>query len=109
MLSPLTFPAEAWHMISKSRFPEITSPSTGSPRVPVAAAGSGILRARIWPVGRGYTFGAGPPAVGGRLRPALGRVLPFLPPPVGQQIHQRKGVAELLGATAVGVPLTGWS
>src|SRR5215468_4190670 len=58
----------------------------------------------IWPVERGNVFGAGPPAVGGRLRPAVGRVLPLLLPPIGQQIDERKGVTELLGATAVGVP-----
>jgi len=63
-----------------------------------------VASSRIWPVERGNVFGAGPPAVGGRLRPAPGRVLPLLLPPVGQQIDQRKGVAELLGATAAGVP-----
>src|SRR5215472_3780430 len=63
-----------------------------------------VASSRIWPVERGNVFGAGPAGVGGRLRPALGRVLPLLLPPIGQQIDQRKGMAELLGATAAGVP-----
>src|SRR5215472_16645022 len=63
-----------------------------------------VASSRIWPVARGNVLGTGPPAVGGRLRPALGRVLPLLLPPEGQQIDQGKGVTELLGATAVGVP-----
>src|SRR6266702_2845767 len=63
-----------------------------------------VASSRIWPVERGYAFGSGPPAVGGRLWPALGRVLPLLLPPIRQQIDQRKGVTELLGATAIGVP-----
>src|SRR5215472_2039833 len=58
----------------------------------------------MWPVERGDVFGAGPPAVGGRLRPSFGRVLPLLLPPIGQQVDQRKGMTELLGAAAVGVP-----
>src|SRR5215216_901606 len=62
-----------------------------------------VASSRVWTVERGDVFGAGPPAVGGRLRPAIGRVLPLLLPPVGQQIDQREGVTELFGATAVGV------
>src|SRR5258708_3895072 len=63
-----------------------------------------VASSRIWPVKCGNIFGAGPPATSGRLRPALRRVLPLLLPPIGQQIGQRKGVTELLGAAAVGVP-----
>src|SRR5215472_13473345 len=63
-----------------------------------------VASSRIWPVARGNVFGAGPPAVGGRLRPALGGVLPLLLPPIGQQVDQRKGMTELFGAAAVGVP-----
>src|SRR5215469_6915812 len=66
-----------------------------------AAEGGGL---RVGSVGGGYFLGAGPAAVGGRLRPALGRVLPLLLPSVGEQIDQGEGVTELLGATAVGVP-----
>src|ERR1700742_1774247 len=64
-----------------------------------AAAHSGIFS-----VERGDVLGLGPPAVRGRLRPPRGRILPFLLPAVGQQVDEREGVAELLGAAAVGVP-----
>src|SRR6476659_8689766 len=51
----------------------------------------------------GVLLRRGPIAVGGRLRPAVRRVLPLLLAPVGQQIDQREAVAELLRATALGV------
>ena len=45
----------------------------------------------------------GPTAVGGRLRPALRRVLPLLLASVGQKVDEGEAVAQLLGAAALGV------
>jgi protein tyrosine/serine phosphatase len=61
----------------------------------------GTIRENLFrAVERGDVLRAGPPAVGGRLRPALRRVLPLLLPSVWQQVDQGEAVAELLGAAA---------
>src|SRR3954452_24838283 len=44
-----------------------------------------------------------PTAVGRRLRPTFGRVLPLLLAPVGQQVEERERVTQLLGAATLRV------